>query len=353
MKIIGSKVSHKFFGKGTVLDLTDDIITIKFAKGEKKFEYPEAFETFLVSDNKTIQNRALKLAEEAKQRKEEEAKRREEELRQKQQEALKAQKNTTPKSPAASVHFERENAAFKCTYCDGGKTKSCIGFKGVCSKKNIEVNIKNGRNWCSGYACREYFDGEITRGELTDIYKNEGGLCYECRALLDWKFSAGWTEPKYDESGEIIEESKPKKMNKMSRGSLAVLTTRFPDSTEEERVIFAVFLVADSYEGDDSAEGFVTADPAYKLAFTKEEAEQLLFWDFYTNPNSEKAHWGTGLFRYLTDEIAANILKRASEIKRGTKDEKPALAFFEHFCETHGIDSENLPECEDALKIKS
>lgn len=353
MKIIGSKVSHKFFGKGTVLALTDKIITVKFEKGEKDFEYPEAFEKFLTSDNKTVQTRALKLAEEARQRKEEEAKRRAEELRQKQQEALKARKSTTTKSTAASGHVERENAAFKCTYCDGGKTKSCIGFKGVCSKKNIEVNIKSGRNWCSRYACREYYDGEITRSELMEIYKEQGSVCYESRALSDWRFSAGWTEPKYDESGEIIEESKPKKMNNLMRGSLAVLTTRFPDSTEEERVIFAVFLVGDSYEGDDSEEGFVTADPAYKLAFTKEEAEQLLFWDFYTNLNSDKAHWGTGLFRYFTDEIAANILKRASEIKRGTKDEKPALAFFEHFCETHGIDGENLPECEGALKIKS
>lgn len=352
MKIIGSNVNHKIFGKGTVLALTDKIITVKFAKGVKDFEYPEAFETFLSSDNKDIQKQALKLAEESKRRKEEEA-RQTEELRIKRQESLKAQKSATTRAPAAPKYFKRENAAFKCTYCDGGKGKNSIGFKGVCSKENIGVNITSGRNWCLRSACRDYYDGEITRKELTEKYKDEG-LCYECRTLLDWKFSVGWTEPEYDENGEIIKESKPKRINKMMPGSLAVLTTRFPNSSEEERVIFAVFLVDDSYDGDDFEEGFVTADPTYRLAFTTEEASELLYWNFYRNSgNTEKAHWGTGLFRYISDEIAVNILKRASEIKRGTKDEKSALKFFEHFCETHGIDSENLPECEGALKIKS
>lgn len=350
-KIIDSVVVHKIFGKGIVSALTDKKITVKFASCEKEFEYPEAFEKFLKCVDEKIQKQILELVDKNNRRKEEEA-RMVEELRQKELDARREQnfqavrKHTTPK------YVKRENVAFKCTYCDGGKTRNCIGFKGLCSEENIIFNIESGRSWCSRSVCRDYFDGEITRKKLTEIYKESDSVCYECRILLDWKYSVGWTEPEYDEDGEIIKESKPKKINKMMPGSLAVLTTRLPQAAEDERIIFAVFLVDDSYDGDNITEGYVTADPIYRIAFTAEEANQLRFWNFYRNSgNIERVQWGTGLFRYISDEIAANILKRVSQIKRGTKDEKFALDFFEYFCQAHGIDSNNLPECEGAIKI--
>lgn len=351
-KLIGSTVVHRVWGKGTVYALTDKIITVKFSNCEKGFTYPEAFENFLKSTDEKTQNDILKLIAEEKLKKEREEQRAAE-LRQLERERIEAAKRQDYRKTNTPKQYERKNAAFKCTYCDGGKTKNCIGFKGMCSKENINVNIESGRNWCSRSACRDYYDGEITRKGLADICKKES-LCYECRILLDWKFSVGWTEPKYDKYGEIIKESEPKKINNMMPGSIAVLTTRTPHTAENERIIFAVFLVDDSFDGDSSKEGFVTADSKYKIAFSPNEAEEMLFWDFHCNSSSpEKALWGEGLFRYISDISAANILKRAVEIKRGTKDEKLALEFFEYFCQTHGINSENIPECESALKLKS
>ena len=350
--MVGSLVKHRTHGKGTVTALTDKIITVEFANCVSKFEYPKAFENYLTCDDKEIQTQILKLVEEINRQKEAEA-RQAEELRRKKQ-AQKKQTAPTTRKTTAPKQIKRENVAFKCTYCDGGKTKNCIGFKGLCSKENIDVNISNGRRWCSHSQCSRYYNGEISRKELTEICKEEGFVCYECRTLLDWKFSVGWTEAEYDENEEIIKESKPKRINRIMPGSLAVLTTRLPEFSENERVIFAVFLVDESYDGDDSTEGYVIADSTYKIAFTKEEANQLPFWSFYRNSgNTENARWGTGLFRYISDDIAANILKRASEIKTKTRDEKLALEFFEHFCKTHGMDSDNLPECEGAIKIKS
>lgn len=351
--LINAKVTHKIFGNGTVIDIAEKIIIVKFADCEKKFGFPESFETHLKCTDAKIQKQILRLIEENKKLKEEE-KLRAEELRQKEREIREAQKKQTDRNPSAPKTFKSESVAFKCTYCDGGRSKKYIGFKGVCSKENIRVNINEGRNWCSRSDCRDYYDENISYKELKNIFNQQGSLCYECRIFSDWEYSVGWTSPKYDENGDLIKESKPKSINKMSPGSLAVLTTRLPEKSENERVIFTVFLVDDSFGGDDHEEGFVTADPIYRLAFNEDEANQLLFWNFYKNPNStENTQWGTGLFRYISHDIAANILKCAAEIKRGTKEEKFAMDFFEHFCKIHEIDSNNLPECTGALKLKS
>ena len=40
----GSSVNHRRFGQGEILEITDNLILVKFKSGEKRFEYPSAFE---------------------------------------------------------------------------------------------------------------------------------------------------------------------------------------------------------------------------------------------------------------------------------------------------------------------
>ena len=47
MDIKGQKVTHKTFGNGIVTMQTDSLVTISFDAGEKKFQYPTAFNRFL------------------------------------------------------------------------------------------------------------------------------------------------------------------------------------------------------------------------------------------------------------------------------------------------------------------
>lgn len=42
--IVGSTVKHKVFGDGKVLEITGSLITVKFEKGEKRFQFPDAFD---------------------------------------------------------------------------------------------------------------------------------------------------------------------------------------------------------------------------------------------------------------------------------------------------------------------
>lgn len=57
MNLIGIEVIHKSFGNGSVVEESDEYITIKFLIGIKKFLYPDAFENFLSITNLQIQEK--------------------------------------------------------------------------------------------------------------------------------------------------------------------------------------------------------------------------------------------------------------------------------------------------------
>lgn len=39
----GTKVEHRAFGKGEVTDISEDVVTVKFYTGERKFLFPDSF----------------------------------------------------------------------------------------------------------------------------------------------------------------------------------------------------------------------------------------------------------------------------------------------------------------------
>ena len=59
MKLVHEQVHHIKFGVGTVIKQTDTIVEVKFSKefGNKKFVYPEAFDTFLKICNPVSQEK--------------------------------------------------------------------------------------------------------------------------------------------------------------------------------------------------------------------------------------------------------------------------------------------------------
>ena len=104
-----------------------------------------------------------------------------------------------------------------------------------------------------------------------------------------------------------------------------------PHSKEAERIIFAVFMIGLNYEGDDREEGFVTSNPEFRLELKPDEAKKMLFWNYYSNRNTDAASWGTGLFRYVDDETTLKLLKDIVEVKRNTPDEKKASQLYDYF----------------------
>ncbi len=328
--MLGAVVIHKIWGKGFVVEQTGTSIVVHFDIGDKKFVFPSAFDSFLSTDDTAL------LAQIAEQ-KASEAEKRNKLVQRVQVKPLHSKEKKTTTHPV-----ERSNVAFKCNYCDGGGSKTCVGFKGVCTDAMIHYNIETAKHiWCnSDSPCKKYLNGEITRRELEENF-----ACYESSMLTEWKASAGIVQ-------NGIDKGKPMKLRKVQNNSLCVLTTRLPDTTDDSRFIFAVFLVDESYEGDGSEEGYVTNHSKWRIEMTPNEAHKMLFWNYYINKNApERKVFGSGLHRYLDDIQAAQILRDIVAVKEDTTGKEFAQEFLSHFCEVVGLDENSIPPCTGALKI--
>ena len=216
-----------------------------------------------------------------------------------------------------------ENIAFKITYCDGGETDINFGFRKACSDSCRKENLKLGRSWCNDNRnlCCQLENYTISKEEFTKR-SSEEVLCYESKVLIDWKAYAGYDNAK--------NPPRPRKFNQLCSTGIALLTT--VPNNQEDRLIFGLFKIAKYFEGSEDQEGYVEAHPKYRIEFTKEEAKQMRFWDFYSNKNTSREAWGTGLFRYLSNEQILDVLKRMLEVKEGKQDYDLAKELTEVFC---------------------
>jgi hypothetical protein len=336
MEIVNCEVIHKAFGKGTIIEQGNAILTVRFSCGEKRFQYPEAFRTFLQLSKDALN---MAIQEEISQ------------LDRVKRDAITTQSSMpqviTKHKAAKRARDERPNIAFKCNYCDGGASDKSVGFNGVCSDAVIYNNIVvERRTWCCSEdcSCPRYLNGEITREELEEMCKDDGFICYESQMLRDWKAMAGIVQ-NGDRKGQ------PMHLNQVQPNSLCILTTRAPYSTEDDRYIFAAFLVDDTYGGDDLDEGFVTTRSEFRLQLSSEEAHKMLFWNYHANGKQpETAAWNSGLHRYMADEQAAQILRDIVSLKQNTPDAEFARRFFETFCALTKIDTNTLRMPQGALK---
>ena len=144
MKIVNHEVINKAFGKGTVIGQDKAILTVRFSCGEKRFQYPEAFRTFLRLSEDSLN---IAVQEEINQ------------LDRAKRDAITAQRFTpqaiTKQQASKKSRNEHPNIAFKCNYCDGGSSDKSVGFNGVCSDTVIYNNIEvEHRTWTSFSASR-------------------------------------------------------------------------------------------------------------------------------------------------------------------------------------------------------
>lgn len=346
MDLLNVLVTHKLYKQGVVVKMDNENLWVKFNNkpiGRNTdtimFPYPTAFVNgFLkIVGNDELQQKIIDDATKKKELKKEQIA---------QQVALK--QASIPVKKPQKKNYERENIAFKCNYCDGGASASQIGYAGVCSKSIIEYNITEAkRTWCSSEQCEcnRFFYGELTYDDLCEIHASNKFLCYESGMFINWKASAG-TDVK---NGKM---DRPRKLKKVQKNSLCILTTVKPDALEAERMIFGVFLVDESYEGDNQAEGYVTTKSKYKLKLTPKEAKEILFWNYHKNSNDASvARWSSGLYRYVNDIVSAQILRDIAEIKKNSDDRELAKEFFEYYCNVNNIDIDSLPDKSGALLI--
>lgn len=348
MNLINQVVAHKRFGEGKIIALEGKYVRVQFPDKERIIDFPGAFESFLrcedaelqveieglIAEKKAADARMKAEAHEAKLRAIEEAKRQAEEAK---QVSSKSQNTQSRKS-------NENNLVFKCNFCDGGCSEQCIGYKGVCTDEQIRYNIEKKRHsWCMNpdSPCCQYLQGKLTREELDALNDSSGFICYESRMLTAWTAVAG---EDLDENGGVHQG---RRIQDAASDSLAVLTTRMPGASEEDRIIFGVFVTGQAVEGDEADSGYVVAKDEYKIELTPDEAAKIKFWHYHKNSNGG-ARWGQGLYRYLKDTVAARILADIAKIKTG--DEKAhAQTVLEYYCGLKGIDPNTIPAANGAI----
>ena len=57
MQLIGQAIHHETFGKGMVTDWNQNILTVCFSDGDKKFIYPDAFAKYLTLKDSAVQDK--------------------------------------------------------------------------------------------------------------------------------------------------------------------------------------------------------------------------------------------------------------------------------------------------------
>lgn len=213
MDLLGREVIHKSFGNGSVIEQSDEYITIKFLIGIKKFLYPDAFENFLSITNLQIQEKINAEIEE-KKRKIAEEKARMQASQENLMEVGKQAKLSASRNISASRNkrtYSKENIAFKCNFCNGGKRDNGIGFCGACSDEIIRYNIEVAKhNWCCDEEspCSQYYRGIIDRKTLDNYMLDNGFVCYESQMLRSWAAFAGYALTKEN-------YQRPMKLNKV------------------------------------------------------------------------------------------------------------------------------------------
>lgn len=231
------------------------------------------------------------------------------------------------------VRINKKNAAYKANYCDGGEAG---WFKGPCSLECRKLNCsRTGKTFCrTNSICKRVLDGLSSEEEVQEAFEHNY-LCYESRMLIDYRIYAG-----RNDDGSVRGWS-------LDKDRLVVLTTVKPNMKEVDRVIFGVFLVEKSYDkGVDEA--FATSYPDCRIALTKEEAEEMKYWDYKTgNKGDRPIQWTEGLERFLTDEECATLLRdivKVIEKRNDIEQTNYAKAFLKRFLNLIHMDENDIPE---------
>ncbi|RST77302.1 malate synthase [Siminovitchia acidinfaciens] len=155
-------------------------------------------------------------------------------------------------------------------------------------------------------------------------------------------------------TGQVQSGKNKGQLNRAARlrpNSAGLLTARKSDQPETERQILGLYMVSETFSGDLSDDGIVPAHPEFRIELTDQEAEKMLFWNYYSNKNyPHRTTWNTGKYRYYDNVWTAQILKDIIALKTDEEEIKEAKNFLEYFCQMNVLDMDNIPEANGALK---
>lgn len=164
--------------------------------------------------------------------------------------------------------------------------------------------------------------------------------------FTEWQVSTGKVQ-----SGK--NKGQPNKPARLRPNSAGLLTARASEEPETDRQILGIYMLDEMFTGELSDDGIVPAHAEFRVKLTDQEAEEMLFWNYYINKNyPHRTTWNSGKYRYFDNIWTAQILKDIIALKTDEKEIKNAEKFLEYFCKMNAIDIDNIPEANGALKQK-
>lgn len=162
--------------------------------------------------------------------------------------------------------------------------------------------------------------------------------------FTEWEAFAGTIQ-----SGES--KGEPNRPARLRPNSAVLLTMRDEEEQETERKIIGFFMVHETLSGDSIDDGIVFSHEKYRVQLTDEQADQLLFWDYYINKNfPHRMTWNSGKYRYFDNIWMAQIIKDVINLSNDDKQIELLNEFLNHFCMMNAIDKDDIPEADGALK---
>ncbi len=162
--------------------------------------------------------------------------------------------------------------------------------------------------------------------------------------FVDWQVSTGKVQ-----SGK--NEGQPNRAARLSANSAGLLTARRADQPETDRMILGLYMVNETFSDNLSDVGMVPSHAEFRIEFSDQEREQMLFWNYYIDKNyPQRTSWNSGKFRYFDNVSMAQILKDIIALKTDKEQIEEAENFLEYFCEMNALDMDNIPEACGALK---
>src|SRR5699024_4308032 len=162
--------------------------------------------------------------------------------------------------------------------------------------------------------------------------------------FTDWQTSTGEIQ-----SG--ANKGQPNRAARLRPNSAALLTVRADDEAEEDRRILGLYMVNETFAGNHGEDGMVPAHTEHRIQLTEEEADKMLFWNYYKNKNNPKRMtWNSGRYRYYDNVWTVQILNDIIAMRTDEEAVAEAKNFLHYFIEINLIDTENIPEANGALK---
>lgn len=162
--------------------------------------------------------------------------------------------------------------------------------------------------------------------------------------FTDWQVFTGRVQ-----SGK--DEGQPNRAARLRPNSASLLTARESNQTETERRILGLYMVNEMFSGNLSDDGMIPSHTEFRIQLTNQEAEKMLFWNYYINKSHpQRTTWNSGKYRYFDNVCTAQILKDIIALKSDEEQINEIKSFLKYFCQMNALDMGNIPEPNGALK---